>query len=43
LTAVALMVGGLLFVMPYMLRVIFAVLPFTPVMDSPNFLVVGAA
>jgi hypothetical protein len=32
------MVGGLLFVMPYMLRVSFAVLPFTPVMDSPNFL-----
>lgn len=38
LTMIALMVGGLLFVMPYMLRVIFAVLQFTPVMDSPNFL-----
>jgi len=38
LTTVALIVGGLLFVMPYILRVLFAVLQFTPVMDSPNFL-----
>jgi hypothetical protein len=38
LTAIALTVGGLLFVMPYVLRVIFAVLSVTPIMDSPNFL-----
>ena len=38
LTTVALIVGGLLFVMPYILRVLFAVLQFTPVMDFPHFL-----